>query len=830
MSLRIRSNSAPRRLVLHGLAVAAVALASPALWAQSLTLHVPSRGPATEPQNAATSIEFDAASLTGAASISVAGTAVPVPASPCAGVACGAVGATAEGDVIKVTRISGSNRVRLDVTYQSLFNANYCAPKPHAGVDRAIELTGFTFGAGKGYRITSFMAPIETVCDLAYVRVPNNRPNLTGAGVDYLGRLPLDLVLVLDKSPSMAWTIPGQADIRWDRLKSSVQLFATVWDAIGAPPAPSTESSEGHPEDRLGVVLFGGSAVETSLDGNFFKARGNSPAPWSAPVAATLVDNTFIGGTSVGAGIALARTKLSGGEDVIGRSAVVVFTDGEQNTPACIVRETETLSPTVKPYPNQPPGTTYTDQCTVAAAASADKKLTLNGGVLAQGLPRGPVYTIGLGEGASAASGALLDEISKETAGQPFFAYNGPSMDSAFVDHLVSNLKGGTVSLLDRTAGQLSGSNQTSAPYAFKLDPSLTRATFVLSWDGRGREAGLDLIAPNGNPITGAQTAGGANFRVVTINLPSNGPPGEWKVAVRRYGTADMSYQLSAYGVESRLGLQVRESAKLGTGNVLKIATTIGWDHGPLTDLPAGAVRAIIERPDANLGNLLHDSAGQAIEGKIPDDASPLAMRLRQLFANQGFLDKIQPKPLADAIELKHTGFGRYEGSFDGIKVGGQYRVRIEYEWNDPRTGEIRRRDYIARQALVIPDANSSLVTVKRDGRDTFIVITPRDKFGNYVGPGFENGFSVKLDAGTVAGPPSDHGLGGDYSIRVTGLNDGDDPKVTIVFADQTLRDGPLSSIGGNSGEPPAPAPWWKRWWWLILIVLLLLFLLLRRK
>ena len=79
-----------------------------------------------------------------------------------------------------------------------------------------------------------------------------------------------------------------------------------------------------------------------------------------------------------------------------GDTAVVLFTDGEQNNPPCIVRQGEVTTPTVKPYPGLP-GVTYTDQCTVVAAAAAEQPLTVNGNVLAHDvLPRGPVFTIGL--------------------------------------------------------------------------------------------------------------------------------------------------------------------------------------------------------------------------------------------------------------------------------------------------------------------------------------------------------------------------------------------------------------------------------------------------
>lgn len=813
-----------------------LAIGSSAAWAQTLTLQVPSRGPSPPTmQTAMSAIEFDAASIGGGSTISVDGTSIAVADAGCAGVACKAVGVSPTGDVATVTRISGTQRARLDISYKSVFPGNFCAPTiTPAGLSITLELTGFTFGAGKGYRITSFMAPSDASCDIAYVRVPTSRPSISGAGADYLGRLPLNIVLVIDKSPSMDWVIPGSPDKRWDRMKSSVQLFASVWDAVGAPPPPATISSEGHPDDRLGMVLFGGTAVESNLDGlNFFKQRGAIAAPWAVPVAAGLADNTYIGGTSIGAGTTMGRARLVPVEQLVGDTAIVLFTDGEQNNPPCISRQGEVLAPVEKPYPGKPPGTTYLDKCAVAAAMPSSALLTLNGGILARDvLPRGPIFTIGLGEGGMAASAELLDEISGETAGRSAFPNNGVAMDNSFVDNLVTHLKGGTVSLLDRTLGDLAAGTPASTPFNFIVDPSLTRVTFVLSWEGSAREAGLEIRRPDGTMTTAIHNAAGPNFRVATVNIPQAGPAGDWKVTVRQFGTAGLKYQLSAYGVESRLGARVTETPRLGTASPIGVVAEVGWEHGPLADLPAGAIRAIIERPGANLGTLLHDAGAQPIDGEIRNDTSPLSMKLDQLIRTAGLLDKIEPKPVGEAIELKHVGNGRYEGKFDATNVGGRYRIRIEYDWNDPRTGTIRRRDLAERQVPVIPTAKDSAVRVQREPRsaNAVIVITPRDKFGNYVGPGYEGGFNVKIDAGTIAGAPTDNGLTGEYTIKVGGLAPGDDPKVSIVFADQVLRDGPLSSLGTGT-EPPSHEPWWKRWWWLILILLLLvLFLLLRRK
>jgi hypothetical protein len=786
-------------------AVGLTALYAPLIAAQSMTLTVPYRG-ATSMQAASTTIELDASSIAGGATISVDGTSVAVPASPCAGVACLGADSTPSGDDILVRRISGSNRAQLELAYSASFAAaNYCAyTGPTSDKTFTVSLSGFTFGAGNGYRITSFMAPSDASCDIAYARVPGPRPSISGGSLTKLGRLPLNIVLALDKSPSMGWTIPGSADIRWDRLKASTQLFAAVWDVVGAPPPPGTVSSEGHPADRLGLLFFGGSTSDSPLDGlSFFKSRGVGVAPWSGPIATALADGSFIGGTSVGAGTARARTQLDTVDAVTGDTATVLFTDGEQNTPPCIIRQGETTTPTVKPYPGLP-GVTYTDQCTVVAAAAPTALLTLNASILARDvLPRGPIFTIGLGEGGMAGSAVLLDEISGETAGRGRFPNDGPSMDNSFVDSLVDNLKGGTVSLLSRTAGSVPVGG-ASAPMAVAVDPSLTRVVFVLGWDGRGREVALEIRQPNGTVVSPALSQGTANSRVAAVNLPANGPAGTWQARVVHQGGGQtpFGYHLTAYGVESRLSARITESPRTGTGQPIKIVAEVGWDDGGLPDLKAGSIRAFIERPQENLGTILHQSEireqqlRRETASSIMRDTSPLMFKIDQLATTGKLFSRIEPRAVPGSIALASVGQGRYEGSFDGTNVGGRYRIRVEFDWNDPRTGAIKRTHVAERQVPVQPTAGDSLVEVKRDPKTNVatVLVTPKDRFGNFVGPGHGNQFNVQV-SGLKLPPASDPNVTGSYAFPLDGLAPGADPEVKINFRGQSIRSASLSKL-----------------------------------
>jgi Outer membrane protein beta-barrel domain len=805
------------------LAAVAAMLAPSWAAAQTVTLTVPYRG-AGAMQTASTTIEFDASAVAAGATIVVAPLAplvgpagtVTVPALAC-GAACSASPPTATDDDIVVKRINGTNRVQLQITYFGSFSAPYCGyvgpvvPLPGDPMARNltqiktydVTLTGFTFAnATNGYRITSFMSPSTESCDIPYTRVPSQRPTVAG-GLTRLGRLPLNAVMVLDQSGSMNWNIPGTMDQRWTAMRNAALLFTNVWDVVGAPPAPATVSSEGHADDRLGLIFFGTTAIEAPLDGaNFFKLRGILAAPWGAAVAGAIPFAPPGGWTAIGAGVTNGRSRLDTVDAVQGDTAILLFTDGEQNRPPCVIHQGETISPIDKPRPDNP-AMNYTDECNVLA--NIPGPLTLNNTLLARDvLPRGSIFTIGFGEGAMASSALLLNEIAEETAGRARFPITGAlDVGQAFIDSLIDHLKGGTVSTIDRAVGTVAPGANASAPLMVPIDPSVTRTVFVLTWDGIGREIQLEIRRPDGTIVTAPLTENTSNSHVAGINLPSDGPAGTWQARLVRFSgtTGPINYMLSAHAVESRLGARITESGQLGTGNPVNIVAEIGWGDAGLADLPYGAVVATIERPDENLGDLLR----RPLTGDVPkadEDSSPLAVKFHRLADTPGFLDRIQPKPLAQRVTLLSVGNGRYEGTFNGVIVGGEYKIRVEFDWTDARTGpiKIRRVHYADRPAAVLPSGAATQVEVGRDRNAAVIAITPRDGFGNYVGPGFERQFHVRVNGATV-GPINDRDLTGRYVLRLTGVGPNDDPQIRIDYGGQTLRDTRLSqlSTGGRN-------------------------------
>jgi hypothetical protein len=154
---------------------------------------------------------------------------------------------------------------------------------------------------------------------------------------------------------------------------------------------------------------------------------------------------------------------------------------------------------------------------------------------------------------------------------------------------------------------------------------------------------------------------------------------------------------------------------------------------------------------------------------------------------------RADPNPLT----IVDRGGGTYTATLPDSPLPGKYTFSTTLAFKHPTTNEnIKRVRSIEAAVEVKVDPNASDITVTRvDGPLYHVVVVPRDKFGNYVGPGYGSGVSVKLTGGgTVAGPPQDAGDQGNYTTSIN-VPAGVDPRVTIAVNGYQLADAPLSVI-----------------------------------
>lgn len=665
------------------------------------------------------------------------------------------------------------NGVSLLFEMRSHFNgANYCELRPGAPLlPRHVAGTfngpGIVRHAIVTYTVAGATAATTHFCGQTQRRV-NTSPALLSTpppGSSALSRHPIDVILVLDKSGSMGWGLPGSpwssSPRRSEVLNTALDQFFNLW----------MQTSEGDVHgDRIGVIHFDTNANPTTeTGGDFFRPRGTNPVGpmhnWNQVLTAAKAP-TPSGTTAIGKGLNLALQRWIANPQNFD-AAIVLMTDGEQNVPPEVIKLSSA------------------DEWALDDPADGDPPVPLY-------LRRLPIHTIGFGA-PGAVEAQLLAGVARQTGAGSSLATTALGLTDAMKDALLRTLKGNTLGLLAREQGSVSPATQVGTPTRLQVDASVRRVTFVLGWpDSRHsldlvvRPVGVsDTVAP---PVIQAR---GTNWTVLSYDIPTSGSIGEWTATVRGRGlNTPASYDLSAYSVDARLSYELHANPqRVGTGDALLLAVEIGHDGQPLRNIPGG-VRLRLARPEEGLGNILHSTTVRPDSPSGPDAPSPYNTKVLTLAADGDLLTLVEPQPRGTEIVLRDDGTGGDESANDGVytatisdtRTPGRYRFDVVLEWNDPRTGMIHRIESIEREVHVIPHPQNTLVQVSdpaRDGSMT-VSITPRDRFGNFMGPGYDDRVSVVVSGGTITDAVADPAVTGVYQVRVGNVPPGTIPTVTI--------------------------------------------------
>jgi hypothetical protein len=674
----------------------------------------------------------------------------------------------AAGDSVSFAAGTG-NEARITYKPLSNFGADFCAggnavekniPMRFSG---AQDVTDFRVAT---YIVASPMvecsAPSKHTGDTPANLVPmadGVAPALTA--IDK-GRNTFDVVLVLDKSGSMADLPPGAAAgaVKIDILKSAVQAFVGDWEQLDQPTASGAEWSH----DRLGLVFFDSAPASQTLPGadppaNFFVQRGGAGSTaWDAVIndTATLTPGSS---TSIGGGIneAMKKWKADPKSDL----SLVVVTDGMQNTPPLIL-------PTASGFLGLDP---------VSGLPQELRKRFI------------PIQTIGFGTPASVDQ-TLLTNIAFETSGVSFMDVNATTIFDSFAATLVALLKGNTASLAIQRNNTLNGPGP-SADHQVIVDHSAQRVVFSLQWAPPLTNAlGLEVFRP-GTSVPAAPTSAKKlpQAAIKTFNL-GQGDAGTWRARViRPHDTASrpVPYTLNVFFLERQLDFQLSlDTPHAVAGDKLGIRAVVDWDGKRLAGLPPGSIRVRVQRPPEGLGTILHNTrVDLSTKPKPGDTKTPLEVKLQSLGTG-----RVLPKDFA-TIELVEQKNGVYAGTFDQTSIPGAYAYEVVLDWDIERTGHVHREERVEQLVTVKADpAKSEVATTRAPGGLVKIVVTPRDRFGNYLGPGY-----ASVVKATVEGPgklrsdvPVDRNQTGTYVFTVADVPAGQTPAFKIAVDGVEVR------------------------------------------
>jgi len=673
------------------------------------------------------------------------------------------------GDTVTFEALTG-NAARITYVPLSNFGANFCAGG--SAVDKFINMRFVGAQDITAYRMSTYivaapMAECSQVSKHTGDSPASLQPNDDGVApaltATYKGRNLFDVALVLDKSGSMNDLPPGALNgpKKIDILKTAVQNFVAQWQMLDAPPGGGPEWSG----DRMGLVFFDSTAQPQSLAGadppaNFFLRRDNN---WNTIITAA---NALAPGssTTIGGGIneGMSQWKADPKNDL----NVVVITDGMQNT-----------SPLITPT-----GSGFLGLAPVAGLPQELRKRFI------------PIQTIAFGTPAQVDE-TLLRNISFETSGLSYQAISSSTMFDVFGMTLVAILKGNTASMATRRLDTMIGDGP-SAAVPFTVDRSPQRVLVSVQWAPPARQMlDLDVTPPGFStpavPTSWKKTPQGS---MQAFDMPRGFKPGAWSVRVKRdlKSQDPVPYTLNVLFLEGKLDYQFSfDNLHAVTGDKLGIRLLVDWDGKPLTGLPAGAVRVRVLRQPDGMGNVLHASKTKTPGGNTVTPAGDIQTPVDAKIAALGpqILEATTPRDV-DVITLTEEGKGIYSGTFSDTTIPGTYVFEAILDWDTPLTGHVVREERLEEDVKPSADSGNSKITLTGDASGIWtLTVTPRDRFGNYFGPGYAALVQALVRSGgrLRSSIPDDPGQFGSYVFTIAG-SPGVTPVVDITVDGVTLK------------------------------------------
>ncbi len=437
------------------------------------------------------------------------------------------------------------------------------------------------------------------------------------------------------------------------------------------------------------------------------------PAPFTTGIIGGLVAN---GTTSIGGGLDAARVQFA--QTAPGTATILLLTDGLQNTPPLIAD--------------------------VAGLEDID------------------INAIGFGA-ASSLDGPLLTQLSETHDGLYVRAGDGLDLKKYFALAFGNIFAAGA--LLD-PEGHLAPREVTSKPITFGVCGEKT-VTIVVGWDKVGGALAIKATTPSGATVSatsaGVDHATGRTWAFLRIKLPyGQDRNGKWTVTVTRTG-AMLELGAIHYFVNVIAGGGARLRRWPGrdfhfTGDVLdpivRLASTAG--------LPKSAkVNLTVRRPTASAGTLL--TKANRPQPPTLRKGDTIASRQSTMLA----LERSLERPLIDYSEHRFElsnhfaqnpfitrSSGLYGTSLrDFLNVEGTYTFHAVATWRDGNCTGSREMQWSVEVGVGIDQDKSDVKITpgktRPDGTTAIsVVVVPRDTYGNHVGPGLPDAFTLTGTAG----------------------------------------------------------------------------------
>lgn len=564
------------------------------------------------------------------------------------------------------------------------------------------------------------------------------------------------VVMLFDTSGSMAWDHNGVVGVPVDEQRLTLAKRAAVpfMDLLNIHGADTTRFGIATfpPHPWSGMVGCNGQVITAMTD--------TSDASHDTAVNVSIPGLIAEGNTPLLAGLNTARDMLSSES----RKVIVLLSDGYHNCPSSV------------------------------EAGDASFTALVNG-LTAAGVS---VYTIGFARPGDV-DNHFLDELASGTSGHWSDVTQDPGFDPGVWDPATALASSYSKILADGLGLALSADPSAiidagaTQHHLVAINEQDRKVSFFLSWvtPGVGRLGftvkSADGLSVEAGTMPGVQIHQGDSYKIITVDRSFLQQPG--KVGMNRW-TIEVNggqlppgerehYQYSVIN-DSALKMSVAlDKASYQTGDPITLTARLSEPGRPV--LAANDITVTITRPDDGPGNWFAENSVSAKElatipvtlnNEVLHDVQRKSMYLTDIRKVQ-FPERSGPVVLRLYDDGSHgdqlAGDGVYTNRFnDTVKEGG-YSFYFQASGNNSSGHPFDRETLIQKHITVNVDPDKVVVAViprddpLGDVRQYRVVVTPKDKFDNYLGPRYARQISMTALTGSFVDNVKDE-LDGSYS------------------------------------------------------------------
>jgi hypothetical protein len=557
--------------------------------------------------------------------------------------------------------------------------------------------------------------------------------------------VPLDVTIVFDRSGSMGSAAPPVGRTKLEEAQDAASLFVRlVREGAG---------------DRLGLVTFSSTSSLSVAPGPAATTKPILTGP--PPFTSGQIGGIAAGGaTSIGAGVGTALLSFPGGSN---QRAILLMTDGLQNTPPMVEDVEGSLGSTM-------------------------------------------LSVVGFGSDADI-DAPLLSRLARQHGGQFTRALDGLALRKFFGLSFGNIFETGALSDPEFL---LRAAQQTSEAHRFTVCGE-EQITLVLGWDHPDTPLQAHIRTPSGKLVDERiRPVFGNTWAFWRITLPYHGErDGTWQFTVDRMpgggefppAPTDVRYFYIVVCSGGPKLVPLAGPRRVYTGD--PIDPLVGLHYRNRTSPPA-KVELTVEAPAVALGRLVLD-AGLVSASTTTDAVGAFHATLQSIEGKSGGVLPVGLRtvrvPLFDDGVHGDVGLeadGIYSNRLTGLTlVEGTYQFHAVATYGDGCTATREAFWAIHVEPGIDPGRTGVTVVVtgeQPDGRHGTLVITPNDTYGNPLGPGRGDRFTVSpLPGVKISGGVKDR-RDGSYGVDVVW-----DPSVTPgILVNQPDRD-PLVITSSSS-------------------------------